>query len=165
MRPAIRAAQEGDLDAIAALNTAAFGSDDEGRIVRQLASDGDSLVSLVAEDADGQLIGHMEFFRILVNGKDVAAGLGPMCALPGRQKRGIGYGLIKAGMPEVEALGRQLVFVLGHKDYYPRFGFNPAVAARYEAPWSGEAFMAIELSETAPRSGTLTYPRAFRETE
>ena len=165
MSLSIRTASPDDMDAIATLNTAAFGSANEARIPRQLHADGDSLVSLVAAGEDNTILSHIEFFRILVNGKDVAAGLGPMCALPGQQKRGIGYGLIKTGMPEVEALGRQLVFVLGHKDYYPRFGFNPAVAARYEAPWSGEAFMAIELSETAPRSGTLTYPRAFTETE
>lgn len=160
----IRDAAPVDMDAIAALNDAAFGTPDEAAITRQLARDGDSLVSLVAEDEDGRLIGHIEFFRILVNGKDVAAGLGPMCAVPGHQRQGAGYALIKAGMPRVEQLGRQLVFVLGHPDYYPRFGFHPAVAARYKAPWSGEAFMAIELFETAPRSGTLTYPRAFMET-
>lgn len=159
----IRATTTGDLDAVAALNDAAFGTPDEARITRQLHKDGDSLVSLVAEDEDGRLIGHIEFFRILVNGKDFAAGLGPMCAAPCKQRRGIGYALIKAGMPQVEQLGRQLVFVLGHPGYYPRFGFNPAVAARYDAPWSGEAFMAIELFETAPRSGTLTYPAAFME--
>ena len=160
----IRDAAPADMDAIAALNDAAFGTPDEGVITRQLGRDGDRLVSLVAEDEDSRLIGHIEFFRILVNGKDVAAGLGPMCAAPGDQRRGIGYDLIKAGMPQVEQLGRQLVFVLGHPGYYPRFGFHPAVAARYKAPWSGEAFMAIELFETAPRSGTLTYPSAFMET-
>lgn len=158
----IRDAAPADSEAIAALNDAAFGTPNEGVITRQLA--GDRLVSLVAEDEAGTLIGHIEFFRILVNGKDVAAGLGPMSAAPGHQRKGVGYGLIKAGMPRVEQLGRQLVFVLGHPGYYPRFGFNPAVAARYKAPWSGEAFMAIELFETAPRSGTLTYPRAFMET-
>lgn len=160
----IRDAAPADMDSISALNDAAFGTPDEGVITRQLAHDDDSLVSLVAEDEDGRLIGHIEFFRILVNGKDVAAGLGPMCAAPGCQRQGVGYALIKSGMPRVEQLGRQLVFVLGHPDYYPRFGFHPAVAARYDAPWSGEAFMAIELFESAPRSGTLTYPRAFVET-
>ncbi|RIJ23469.1 N-acetyltransferase [Henriciella barbarensis] len=159
----IRPSTPDDLDGVAALNSAAFGTPDEAHITRQLHADGDSLISLVAEHEDGYLIGHIEFFRILVNGKDVAAGLGPMSAAPGHQKRGVGYALIKAGMPQVEQLGRQLVFVLGHPDYYPRFGFNPAVAARYDAPWSGQAFMAIELFETAPRSGTLTYPSAFTD--
>lgn len=157
----IRSTTPGDMDAVAALNTAAFGTPDEARITRQLQADGDSLVSLIATGEDGAILGHIEFFRILVNGKDVAAGLGPMCAAPGHQKQGIGTALIKTGMPLVEASGRQLIFVLGHPDYYPYFGFNPAVAARYEAPWSGEAFMALELSMNAPRSGTLTYPNAF----
>jgi putative acetyltransferase len=151
------------MDAIARLNDAAFGTPGEAQIVRQLAEDGDSLVSLVAEDDAGTIIGHIQFFPIRVNGKDIAAGLGPMSAAPDRQGSGVGYQLIKAGMPLVEQQGRQLVFVLGHTDYYPKFGFNPAVAARYDAPWSGDAFMAIELSEAAPRSGTLTYPAAFTE--
>lgn len=161
MSVSIRTAGPEDMDAIAALNTAAFDGADEARITRQLHADGDSLVSLVATGEDGAILGHVEFFRILVNGKDVAAGLGPMSAAPGHQRKGIGTALIKTAMPLVEAQGRQLGFVLGHPDYYPYFGFNPAVAARYEAPWSGDAFMAIELSMDAPRSGTLTYPKAF----
>ena len=164
MSLSIRTTTPDDMDAIAALNTAAFASADEARITRQLHADGDSLVSLVATGENSDILGHIEFFRILVNGNDVAAGLGPMCAAPGHQRRGISRALIKTGMPRVEAQGRQLVFVLGHTDYYPLFGFNPAVAARYDAPWSGEAFMAIELTMDAPRSGTLTYPKAFTDT-
>ena len=164
MSLSISTASPDDMDAIATLNTAAFGSANEARITRQLHADGDSLVSLVATGEDNTILGHIEVFRILVNGKDVAAGLGPMCAAPGHQRKGIGTALIKTGMPLVEAQGRQLVFVLGHTDYYPHFGFNPAVAARYDAPWSGEAFMAIELSMDAPRSGTLAYPTAFTDT-
>lgn len=156
----IRQAREEDAEAIAALNTEAFGTPDEARIVAQLAKDGDSLASLVAHD-DRQLLGHIQFFRILVDGKDIAAGLGPMCAKPGRQKQGIGRGLIKLGMTMMEGAGRELVFVLGHTDYYPHYGFSSAVGARYSAPWSGEAFMGIELSEAAPRTGKLTYPEAF----
>lgn len=156
----IRNARPEDADAVAALNTAAFGTPDEAKIVAQLARDGDSLASLVAHN-DRELLGHIQFFRILVDGKDIAAGLGPMSALPIRQKQGIGRGLIKLGMTMMEGQGRALVFVLGHRDYYPKFGFSPDVAARYTAPGSGPAFMGIELSETAPRSGELTYPAAF----
>lgn len=159
----IRPAREDDAEAIAALNTEAFGSPDEARIVAALERDGDGLASLVAHD-DREILGHIQFFRILIDGDDIAAGLGPMCAKPGYQKQGIGRGLIKLGMTMMEGQGRQLVFVLGHTDYYPHFGFSPAVAARYEAPWSGEAFMGIELHEDAPRTGALTYPRAFTET-
>lgn len=158
----IRQARPEDADAIAALNTEAFGTPGEAQIVARLAQDGDSLASLIAHD-DREVLGHIQFFRILVDGRDIAAGLGPMCARPGRQKQGIGRGLIKLGMTMMEGQERALVFVLGHTGYYPKFGFSPAVAARYTAPWSGEAFMGIELSETAPRAGDLTYPKAFTE--
>ena len=155
-----RLARPEDADAIAALNTEAFGSPAEANIVARLAADGDSLASLVAHD-DRDILGHIQFFRILVDGNDIAAGLGPMSVKPGRQASGIGRGLIKLGMTMMEGQGRGLVFVLGHADYYPKFGFSPAVAARYQAPWSGPAFMGIELREDAPREGELTYPKAF----
>ncbi|MEM5518534.1 N-acetyltransferase [Henriciella sp. AS95] len=156
----IRPARAEDADAIIALNDAAFGTPDESKIVAQLLADGDSLASLVAHD-DREILGHIQLFRILIDGDDIAAGLGPMSVTPERQKSGIGRGLIKLGMTMMEGQGRELVFVLGHPDYYPKYGFSPGVAARYEAPWSGPAFMGIELSNTAPRTGALTYPKAF----
>ena len=158
----IRQARSEDADAISALNTECFGSPAEAAIVARLSEDGDSLASLVAHN-DRQILGHIQFFRILVDGRDIAAGLGPMCAAPDRQKQGIGRGLIKLGMTLMEGQGRGLVFVLGHTDYYPKFGFSAAVGAHYAAPWSGEAFMGIELREDAPRTGDLTYPAAFLE--
>ncbi|MEQ9316668.1 MAG: N-acetyltransferase [Henriciella sp.] len=160
----IRPARAEDADAIMALNDAAFGTPDEAKIVAQLLADGDSLASLIAHN-DREILGHIQFFRIQINGENIGAGLGPMSAKPGHQKQGIGRGLIKLGMTMMEGQGRQLVFVLGHPDYYPKFGFSPEVAARYQAPWSGPAFMGIELSPAAPRTGTLTYPKAFGSQE
>lgn len=158
----IRPARPEDAGAITVLNDTAFGTPDEAGIVAQLGMDGDSLTSLVAHD-DRAILGHIQFFRILIDGKDIAAGLGPMSVRPERQKQGIGRGLIKLGMQMMEGQGRALVFVLGHQRYYPKFGFSADVAARYDAPWSGHAFMGIELSEAAPRSGPLTYPKAFTD--
>ncbi len=157
----IRREQPADATTIGGLTARAFeGGLDEINIILQLGEDGDSLASLVAHD-DRDILGHIQFFRILIDGKDIAAGLGPMSVTPERQRQGIGRGLIKFGMTMMEGQGRELVFVLGHTGYYPKFGFSPEVAARYMAPWSGPAFMGIELSETAPRSGELTYPKAF----
>lgn len=156
----IRQAREDDADAITALNDVAFGGPDEARIITQLAADGDSLYSLVAHD-DRTILGHIQFFRILVDGQDVAAGLGPMSVVPERQKSGIGSGLIRFGLQLMAGSGRGPVFVLGHPDYYPRFGFSAATAAAYTAPWSGEAFMATPPPAGAPETGTLTYPAAF----
>ncbi|MFN7164520.1 MAG: GNAT family N-acetyltransferase [Hyphomonas sp.] len=155
-----RAARPEDMDAIAALNDAAFGGPHESRIIRQLQADGDSLVSLVAE-TEGGLVGHIEFFRILIDGAPKGAGLGPMSAQPGRQRAGIGSYLIRTGLEELDMLGETLVFVLGHETYYPKFGFDEATAKPFAAPWSGPRFMAIRLADGGPATGKLTYPKAF----
>lgn len=157
----IRPACAEDMDAIAALNTSAFGGPDEARITRQLHADGDSLVSLVAVADDESIVGHIEFFRILIDGQPVAAGLGPMSAKPGLQKSGIGSYLVRTGLEELDDLGETLVFVLGHTEYYPRFGFADETAKPFTAPWSGPHFMALRLTEGGLASGTLTYPKAF----
>ena len=159
-----RASRPEDMDAIAALSDEAFGltfnSQHESRIIRQMHADGDSLVSLIAENDKG-LVGHIEFFRILIDGQPTGAGLGPMSVKPGLQQSGIGSYLVRSGLEELDMLGETIVFVLGHKKYYPRFGFEAEKAAPFTAPWSGPHFMAIRLAPGGPASGTLTYPRAF----
>lgn len=156
----IRRARPDDMAAIVALNDAAFGGPAEGRIVRALCVDGDSLLSLIAAD-EKAILGHIEFFRILIGGVPAGAGLGPMSAAPGRQKQGIGSGLVRIGLTALEGAGEKLVFVLGHDTYYPKFGFTEAAATPYTAPWSGPHFMARHLAPGAPAGGTLAYPRAF----
>jgi putative acetyltransferase len=156
----IRPAHAEDIDEIAKLNDAAFGQSGEGKIVRKLKRDGDSLLSLIAHD-DSRIVGHIEFFRILVDGAPRAVGLGPVSALPGRQRQGIGSGLIRTGLLALEGAGESLVFVLGHADYYPRFGFSAETAAPFRAPWSGPAFMARVINTGASEAGELTYPPAF----
>ena len=156
----IRPAHADDIDEIAKLNDAAFGQSAEGKIVRRLKRDGDSLLSLVAHD-DSRIVGHVEFSRVLVDGAPLAVTLAPVSVLPGVQKRGIGSGLIRTGLLALEGAGESLVFVLGHADYYPRFGFSAEAAAPFDAPWSGPHFMAKRLADSAPVAGTLTYPAAF----
>ena len=157
----IRPAQAEDMEEIIALTDLAFGGKDEGRIVRKLAKDGDSVLSLVASD-DHKILGHIQFFRILVDGEPAAVGLGPMSVHPGFQKTGIGSGLIQMSLMALEGAGEGLVFVLGHPEFYPRFGFIPDMAEAFDSPWKGNpAFMALPLSECAPTSGELTYPPAF----
>ncbi|MCI4644534.1 MAG: N-acetyltransferase [Hyphomonadaceae bacterium] len=157
---AIRPSGPGDLDAIASLNDLAFGGADEGQIVRTLQDDGDSLLSLVATAGAG-MVGHIELFRIQIDGEDLAAGLGPMCTHPDYQRVGIGAALVSAAQIAMAEMGRLPVFVLGHADYYPRFGFEAAAAAGFSAPWSGPFFMAWGLEEATVKAGKLTYPRAF----
>lgn len=160
MAYAIRLARPEDMDAIAALNDAAFGGPDEGAIVRALHRDGDSLLSLVAVEGE-EISGHIEFFRIRVDGAPLAAGLGPMSAKPGLQRQGVGGSLVRLGLAALEGAGETIVFVLGHDTYYPRFGFTEAAARPFSAPWSGPHFMALRLAPGGPEAGKLTYPAAF----
>lgn len=155
----IRQASDEDEEAITALNVAAYDRTDEADIIKKLAADGDSLYSLVAHN-DRDVIGHIQFFRILIDGKDCAAGLGPMSVLPDRQNSGIGTGLVRFGQRLMMGSGRGPVFVLGYPDFYSRFGFSAEAAAPYIAKWSGDAFMAAPMG-TGPASGLLTYPAAF----
>ncbi|MFN4024557.1 MAG: GNAT family N-acetyltransferase [Hyphomonas sp.] len=156
----IRRARAEDMDAVVALNDAAFGTTDEGRITRQLQAEGDSVLSLVAVEGD-DIVGHIEFFRVLIDGAPVGAGLGPMSVRPGLQKQGTGGALIRLGLAALEGAGEGIVFVLGHATYYPKFGFTAAAAQPFKVAWSGPHFMALKLSDRAPKSGVLTYPTAF----
>jgi predicted N-acetyltransferase YhbS len=91
--------------------------------------------------------------------------LAPMAVLPKYQKQGIGAKLIKEGLKKAKKIGFDSVFVLGHKDYYPRFGFEKASRWNIKCPFKvpDEAFMAIELSVGAlkERSGIVEYPKEF----
>lgn len=148
------------MDAIVAVNDAAFGGPNEGRITRALHADGDSVLSLVAA-GNTEIVGHIEFFRIRIDGAPVGVGLGPMCVLPELQKTGIGDSLIRLGLTALEGAGETIVFVLGHEAYYPKFGFAAETAQPFRAPWSGPPFMARRLRGGGPASGELTYPAAF----
>lgn len=148
------------LDAIVAVNDAAFGGPDEGRITRALHADGDSVLSFVAA-SDTEIVGHIEFFRIRIDGAPVAVGLGPMSVLPEVQQAGVGSRLIRLGLQALEGAGERIVFVLGHTAYYPKFGFSEAATSPFRAPWSGPHFMALRLAPGGPETGTLTYPKAF----
>lgn len=161
----VRPAHETDSASIQALNTLAFGGPEESRIVESLSLDDDNLLSLVAIADDDKLIGHIQFFPIHVHGDEPGqfAGLGPMCVHPDHQRSGVGGKLINTGLTALRAQGIHKVFVLGHPEYYPKFGFSIEQTAGFAAAWGGPAFMAIELNAGGPEFGELTYPQAFSE--
>ena len=96
-----------------------------------------------------------------------AIGLGPMSVLPSLQRGGIGSKLVINGLQECQNLGNEIVIVLGHPEYYPRFGFIPAsnygIKCEYDVP--DEVFMALELHPGAlsGRSGIVKYQPEFNE--
>ena len=148
------------LDALVAVNDAAFGGPDEGAITRAVHADGDSVLSLVAS-GNTEIVAHIEFFRIRIDGAPVGVRLGPMSVLPEYQRTGIGGRLIRLGLTALEGAVEKLVFVLGHDTYYPKFGFSEAAARPFSAPWSGPHFMALRLAPAGPETATLTYHKAF----
>jgi putative acetyltransferase len=89
--------------------------------------------------------------------------LAPMAVQPHRQRHGIGSALVRAGLQRARERGWQAVIVLGHHDYYPRFGFSAALAQPLEAPFSGASFMALELDPGALQgsAGRVVYPPPF----
>jgi predicted N-acetyltransferase YhbS len=133
----IRAATQDDLDDIVRINTEAFGQIEEANLVRELLQDDTAkpTLSLLAFD-DGAPVGHILFTRVTLEETDAAAViLAPMAVLPAAQGKRVGGRLIRVGLELLGEDGVELVFVLGHPGYYPRYGFRPAGALGYAAPY------------------------------
>ncbi len=165
----VRPEQPSDYAAVRRVNEDAFGEATEADLVDALRAAARPAVSLVAEQ-DGQVIGHIFFSPVEVvgaGGRFTAMGLAPMAVLPAHQLQGIGSALVRAGLEACLALGHDVVFVLGHPDYYPRFGFAPTAAygirCTYDAP--PEAFMVAELrpGALAGRTGVVHFRPEFDE--
>ncbi len=164
-RMRIRPETEADRTAIDRVNRQAFGRDEEASLVRRLRDEGLVVVSLVAEQ-DGAVVGHLmlSWLPTRVEGHLLrVVALAPVAVLPERQRQGIGSRLVEASIEAARALNVEAIIVLGHPRFYPRFGFSAAAAQGLSAPFSGEAFMALELvpGTLAGKAGSVHYPAAF----
>jgi putative acetyltransferase len=163
----IRREQPADFPAIRHVNDTAFsGSVEEGDIVEGLRAEGAVLLSLVAE-VEGRVVAHILFSRMWIDTNDgesiAAVALAPMAVLPEYQRNAIGGSLILSGLDVLRQAGERIVIVVGHPEYYPRFGFSPEKAQALESPFPPEAFMALELAPGALDGvrGKVRYPAAF----
>ena len=160
----IRPAEPRDFAAIRGVIRHAFDHADEANLVEGLRDDGDVLCEFVAA-SDIALQGHILYSRLTIerDGEALhAAALAPVSVLPHFQKQGLGGQLIHAGNARCAELGCAAIIVLGHVEYYPRFGFSAAAAESLAAPFSGPHFMALELTPGAlTGSGRVRYARAF----
>ena len=152
-----------DAAAIRDVNNRAFGQDQEGNIIDALRSNGAVLLSLVAT-LRGQVVGHVMYSPASV-GDLAGAALGPMAVLPEYQRRAIGSKLIEAGNQKLKDRGCPFVIVLGHANYYPRFGFRPARAYGIQCEWEvpDDVFMLLILDsdKTAGINGLARYRSEF----
>ncbi len=172
----IREATEADLSKVLFVEQAAFGHEEEANLVKDLLSDASANPSLsLLAFADNQAIGHILFTAARLQGtqSDVSISLlAPLAVLPDYQRQGVGGQLIKEGLARLSAAHVDLVFVLGHPDYYPRYGFNPAGVQGFQAPYpipkqDAGAWMVQELSAGAidSVSGTIQCAKMLDKAE
>jgi putative acetyltransferase len=162
----VRAEQPSDRAAVYAVNAAAFDTPAEANLVDLLREQARPVVSLVAEDG-GTIVGHIMFSPVELpcHLEQNIMGLAPMAVAPGHQRKGIGSALVRAGLETCKQLSFGAVVVLGHADYYPRFGFVPStrfgIGCEYDVP--EDVFMAMELQPGALQeaSGKIKYHPAF----
>jgi putative acetyltransferase len=164
----IRPEEARDREAVRRANEAAFGRRDEADLVEALHRAGAALVSLVAE-VDAAAVGHILFTPVFIEpgGPTQVAGLGPMAVVPEFQRRGIGTLLVRQGLDRCRRAGAAAAVVVGHPDYYPRFGFRPSndfgLRCAFDVP--PDVFMVMELVPQSLRgvSGLVRYHHAFSE--
>ena len=162
----IRETGEEDYNTIMAVEKRAFGYDKEARLVAELLRDttANPLLSLLAF-GDGEPVGHILFTRAVFEGNAASPLmhiLAPLAVVPEFQNKGAGGRLIKTGIDLLRQRGSKAVFVLGHKEYYPKFGFVPhAARLGYNPPFpmpeeNGEFWMVQLLSDGTLEPGTLS---------
>jgi putative acetyltransferase len=163
----IRSEKIDDIDRIREINMSAFGAESEAALVDALRKSGVPLISLVA-DEDKTVIGHIMFSPVTIDNGCAAisvAGLAPMTVLPEFQRKGVGSLLVKEGLEQCKQEGYSAVVVLGHPEYYPRFGFVPSakynIRSEYDVPEN--VFMIQELYDGALTDchGTVKYHECF----
>jgi putative acetyltransferase len=154
-----------DCAAIRLVNEEAFGRHDEVDLIDRLRAQGVVLASFVAE-VEGMIAGHILFSRMSIETTDKsieAVALAPVAVIPKFQRQGIGTLLMSHGLDWLRGGIEQIVLVLGHPDYYQRFGFSTDKARLIESPFNPKSFMALELKPNALEGirGKVCYPEAF----
>jgi putative acetyltransferase len=172
---AIRPERPEDASGVRYVNESAFGQRAEANLVERLRQARSDSLSLVAEDdaadADDVIVGHILFTPVVVASAErrvLGMGLAPMAVLPNRQRQGIGSQLVRRGLDILRERGCPFVVVVGHPEYYPRFGFEPASTHGLASQWEGipdAAFMVLVLDahSMAGVAGVAQYGEAFNE--
>ena len=165
----IREEQPGDAPAIRRVILEAFAGPAEADLVDKLRANGKFRLSLVAE-LDGQVVGHILFTVVAIEDADPcprALGLAPLAVLSEFQRKGVGSALMRSSLERCRDMGHDAIVVVGHPEYYPKFGFLPAsrygLRCEYDVP--EDVFMALELRAGALQGirGLVRYQPEFGE--
>ncbi|WP_134321884.1 GNAT family N-acetyltransferase [Cumulibacter soli] len=155
-----------DIRAIHRINAAAFEREDEADLVDALRADPGAWIgelSIVTVGQHDDVVGYALLTRCTVGGEPALA-LAPCAVAPTLQRTGAGSAAIRSGLSAAADLGENLVVVLGHAEYYPRFGFTPASGFGVSAPFDvpDDAFLALALDpDRATPRGPIVYADAF----
>lgn len=170
----IRDMTDADFAAVLDVERRAFGSDTEANLTRDLLSDPTAApwLSLVAVDGD-RAVGHALFTAASVADQPARASvLAPLAVVPEARKTGIGGALMTEGLRRLTLAGIDLVFLVGHASYYPRFGFRPAGPPGFVAPMPippehADAWMVWEARPglIGTLSGAVTWAETFHRPE
>jgi putative acetyltransferase len=151
------------------LIVSAFGQNAEADLVDRLRKSSALTHSLVAEDA-GQIVGHLALSPVTIHRDEVdvsALGLAPLAVSPARQRQGIGTRLVSHWLRNIAQGRENLVVVLGHPDYYPRFGFRSAkpygIFCEYNVPDNVFMVLALRPDALTEIDGVVRYHREFSE--
>jgi putative acetyltransferase len=167
----IRTESVKDFEEVYNLNFLAFGyREDESQLVERIRNSDEFIpeISIVAEIGN-EIVGHILLSKAVVEDKEESHEvivLAPIAVKPNYQKQGIGSKLINEGLGKCKNLGFSIVLLIGHPEYYPKFGFKPARRfgldlKQFVVP--DEVFMVCELSEGELQKikGELKYPKSF----
>ncbi|AFZ31758.1 GCN5-related N-acetyltransferase [Gloeocapsa sp. PCC 7428] len=165
----IRCENARDASAIYDVHTQAFERENEAQLVDKIRESDCYIpqLSFVAE-VDNTLVGHILFSYIELAGEENfrVLGLAPLAVVSKFQRQGIGSALVQVGLETADKMGEALVVVLGHPQFYPRFGFQPSVNYCIASPFPvpEDAFMVKLLTAYQEKyQGKVIYPPAFQE--
>ena len=166
----VRSERSEDHGEVRRVHELAFGQPIEAELVDRLRAACREAVSLVALEGD-RVVGHILFTPVVVEGARgtvTGMGLAPMAILPERQRQGVGSALVRRGLDMLREQGCPFVVVVGHPEYYPRFGFERASRHGVASQWEGvpdEAFLVAILAPAAMAGvrGVARYRGEFDE--
>jgi putative acetyltransferase len=145
---------------VAAFKTLEISNHTEQFIIEALRAAGALTVSLVAEN-DGLIIGHIAFSPVTISDSTQNwYGLGPVSVLPEYQRRGIGKALIREGLSRMKELHARGCCLVGHPDYYVKFGFENVTGLVLEGV-PQEAFFVLSFDGYIPQ-GNAVFHEAFK---